>query len=102
MQTGPSSNPLFDRKPVHLFSDLVTSRRRTGDGIEQADAKDNEVRTPALWGLRFRRPLLHDGAASTPEQAILMHGAEAGGVTERYRQLPAEQKRELLEFLKSL
>ena len=45
---------------------------------------------------------LHDGSASTPEQAILMHGAEAGGVTQRYQQLPAEQKRELLEFLKSL
>ena len=77
MQTGPSSNPLFDRKPVHLFSDLLLHDIGTGDGIEQADAKDNEVRTPALWGLRFRRPLLHEAAASTPEQAILMHGGEA-------------------------
>ncbi|HYI95667.1 MAG TPA: di-heme oxidoredictase family protein [Bryobacteraceae bacterium] len=102
MQTGPSANPLFHRKAVPLFSDLLLHDVGTGDGIEQADAKDNEVRTPALWGLRFRRPLLHDGAASTPEQAILMHGGEAGRVTERFRQLPQEQKRELLEFLKSL
>ena len=30
----------------------------------------NEIRTPALWGLRLRRPLLHDGSAATPCDAI--------------------------------
>ena len=102
LQTGPSDNPLFHRKPVDLFSDLLLHDIGTGDGIEQGDAKDNEVRTPSLWGLRFRRPLLHDGSASTPDQAILMHSGESAAVTERYRQLPATQKRELLEFLRSL
>lgn len=102
LETGQSENPLFDRKPVELFSDLLLHDVGTGDGIEQGDAKDNEIRTPALWGLRFRRPLLHDGSAATPEKAILMHAGEAAEVTERYRQLPSSQKRELLEFLRSL
>jgi carboxyvinyl-carboxyphosphonate phosphorylmutase len=39
------------------------------------------TRTPALWGLRFRRPLLHDGSAATVEDAIRRAKAyEAAGV----------------------
>ncbi len=101
-QTGPSSNPLFNRRPVRLFSDLLLHDVGTGDGIEQAAAKMNEIRTPALWGLRFRRPLLHDGSAATPEAAIQRHSAEAAGARDRYLALPAEQKRELRAFLGSL
>ena len=65
LTTGPSANPLFDRKPVPLFSDLLLHDIGTGDGIEQAAAAASEIRTPALWGLRLRRPLLHDGSAAT-------------------------------------
>ena len=39
LTTGPSSNPLFDRQPVALFSDLLLHDVGTGDGIEQAAAK---------------------------------------------------------------
>ena len=77
LQTGPSTNPLFDRKAVPLYSDLLLHDVGTGDGIQQAAAAPNEVRTPALWGLRFRRPLLHDGRAATAADAIRAHGAEA-------------------------
>ncbi len=49
----------------------------TGDGIRQASAEHDEIRTPALWGLRHRRPLLHDGSAATIADAILRHGGEA-------------------------
>ena len=61
LTTGPSSNPLFNRRPVPLFSDLLLHEVGTGDGIPQAAADPSEIRTPALWGLRFRRPLPHDG-----------------------------------------
>ena len=73
LTTGPSSNPLFHRKPVALFSDLLLHDVGTGDGIRQASAEPNEIRTPALWGLRLRRPLLHDGSAGTVEEAIRRH-----------------------------
>jgi CxxC motif-containing protein (DUF1111 family) len=64
--TGRDTNPVFDRRPVALYSDLLLHGVATGDGIPQAAALANEIRTPALWGLRFRRPFLHDGSAATP------------------------------------
>jgi CxxC motif-containing protein (DUF1111 family) len=102
LMTGSSPNPLFDRKPVPLYSDLLLHDVGTGDGIEQADAKSSEIRTPALWGLRFRRPLLHDGNAATPGEAILHHGKEASSVTERFRILSPLEQQQLLAFLNSL
>jgi CxxC motif-containing protein (DUF1111 family) len=102
MTTGPSSNPLFDRKPVPLFSDLLLHDVATGDGIEQEAATGEEIRTPALWGLRVRRPLLHDGSAATPEAAILRHGKEAAPTMERYQALTALERTHLLAFLASL
>ncbi|MFN0169704.1 MAG: di-heme oxidoredictase family protein [Bryobacteraceae bacterium] len=102
LTTGPNANPLFDRKPVALYSNLLLHDIGTGDGIEQSGASANEIRTPALWGLRFRRPLLHDGSAATPEEAVDRHQGEASGVRERYRDLPAQDRQDLSEFLKSL
>ena len=75
--TGPSSNPLFNRKQVALFSDLLLHDVGTGDGIAQSVAQPDEIRTPTLWGLRLHRPLLHDGSAGTLEEAILRHRHEA-------------------------
>ncbi len=66
-------NPLFNRKTVPLYSDLLLHDIGTGDGILQAAANGEEIRTPALWGLRLRRPLLHDGSASTIEEAVVRH-----------------------------
>jgi CxxC motif-containing protein (DUF1111 family) len=100
--TGESDNPVFRRKPVALFSDLLLHDVGTGDGIEQAGAKMNEIRTPALWGLRFRRPLWHDGSAATLDEAIRRHGNEAARVRDRFLELPPGQREELLAFLRSL
>ena len=102
LQTGPDSNPLFNRKTVPLFSDLLLHDVGTGDGIRQEAAGPQEFRTPALWGLRLRRPLLHDGTAATIEDAIGRHGGEASSARERFTSLSAEQRATLLAFLKSL
>lgn len=102
LRTGPHANPAFDRKPVELYSDLLLHDVGTGDGIEQASAGMNEIRTPALWGLRLRRPLLHDGGAATIDEAIRRHGGEAAAVTARYTGAAWEQRRALLAFLGSL
>ncbi len=100
--TGQSANPAFDRKPVNLFSDLLLHDIGTGDGIEQGDAKGNEMRTPSLWGLRFRRPLLHDGSAANIESAIERHVGEAERVQAAYSRLVPSEKSDLLTFLKTL
>jgi CxxC motif-containing protein (DUF1111 family) len=102
LQTGPSPNPLFHRKVVPLFSDLLLHDIGTGDGIRQEAAEPAEFRTPALWGLRLRRPLLHDGLAATIEDAIGQHGGEAAAARQRFLALPADQRGALLAFLKSL
>jgi CxxC motif-containing protein (DUF1111 family) len=102
LTTAYHPNPLFDRKPVPLYSDLLLHDVATGDGIEQAAANGAEIRTPALWGLRFRRPLLHDGSAATATDALLRHGNEAALVVERYRALSPAEQRQVIAFLDSL
>jgi CxxC motif-containing protein (DUF1111 family) len=100
--TAPSRDPVFDRKPVPLFSDLLLHDIGTGDQIPQASASPDEIRTPALWGLRFRRPLLHDGRAATVEDAVLHHGGEALRARQRFEVLAPAARAALLEFLRTL
>ena len=102
MVTAQSENPVFDRREVHLYSDILLHDVATGDGIPQGDALANEIRTPSLWGLRFRRPFLHDGSAATPEQALLRHGNEAQQAADNYRNLPTDDQAALRAFLDSL
>ena len=102
LMTGRESNPVFDRRSVPLYSDLLLHDVGTGDGIVQEAAEANEIRTPSLWGLRFRRPLLHDGSSATADEAITRHGNEAEAVVERYQDLPVDDRAALLAFLDSL
>ena len=102
LTTGPSSNPLFDRQPVPLFSDLLLHDVGTGDGIRQAGAGPEEIRTPPLWGLRFRRPLLHDGSAATAVDAVLRHANEAALAREGFERLFPADREALAAFLGSL
>lgn len=102
LTTGAHRSPALHRKTVPLYSDLLLHDVGTGDGIPQGAAAANEIRTPALWGLRFRRPLLHNGNAANAEQAILHHAGEAGAATARFRALPFESRAALLAFLGSL
>ena len=68
LTTGANASAALNRKSLALFSDLLLHDVGTGDGIEQEAAQQNEIRTPALWGLRLRRPLMHDGSAPTRER----------------------------------
>jgi CxxC motif-containing protein (DUF1111 family) len=102
LNTGPSSNPLFNRRAVPLFSDLLLHDIGTGDGIRQGAGEPDEIRTPALWGLRFRRPLLHDGSAATIPEAIARHRAEAELARRGYDRLSPQEQGRLIAFLRSL
>jgi CxxC motif-containing protein (DUF1111 family) len=102
LQTGASANPVFHRKVVPLFSDLLLHDVGTGDGIRQGIAEPNEIRTPALWGLRLRRPLLHDGSAATAEEAIRRHGVEAELARRGFERLSDADRAALRAFLRSL
>ena len=102
LTTGQSADRLFDRRPVALFSDLLLHDVGTGDGIRQAAAAPEEIRTPALWGLRLRRPLLHDGSAATPQDAITRHRNEAELSRLGFERLSAADRGLLLKFLNGL
>src|SRR4029077_10202141 len=104
LTTGTSANPLFDRRTVPLYSDLLLHNIGTGDGIKQSDstAAPDEMRTPALWGVRMRRPLLHDGSAATVEDAIKRHAGEAQTAREGFIRLDERARASLLAFLQSL
>jgi CxxC motif-containing protein (DUF1111 family) len=102
LTTGANASAALNRKTVALFSDLLLHDVGTGDGIEQEAAQQNEIRTPALWGLRLRRPLMHDGSAPTVSDALRQHGGEASAVMERYRTASEPMRRALLAFLNSL
>jgi len=102
LMTDRHTNPLFDRRAVPLFSDLLLHDVGTGDGIVQGPSRENEIRTPALWGVRFRRPLLHDGSASTVQDAISRHRNEADLARQGFERLGDQDRMALLAFLKTL
>jgi CxxC motif-containing protein (DUF1111 family) len=102
LMTGPNPNPVFHRKSVPLFSDLLLHDIGTGDGIHQGAAAPEEMRTPALWGLRHRRPFLHDGSAFTIEDAVQRHLREGELARRGFAQLSADDRQRLLAFLRSL
>ncbi|HUH95477.1 MAG TPA: di-heme oxidoredictase family protein [Casimicrobiaceae bacterium] len=103
MITAPNAIPALNRKPVALYSDLLLHDMGSlGDGIGQAAASPQEMRTAPLWGLRVRSAYLHDGRAATVDAAILLHDGEARITRNRYAALSATQKQQLLQFLGSI
>ena len=65
-------------------------------------ATAEEIRTPALWGLRFRKPFLHDGSEATYAGVIRRHDKEASTSRRIFDSLPDSQKAAVVAFLGSL
>lgn len=96
--------PALGGKVIHPYGDFLLHDVGTGDGIVQNGGPEtaNKLRTAPLWGLRTRNRLMHDGLTFTVEEAIRRHRGEATQVINRYNQLPEPQRRQLLQFLRSL
>ncbi len=95
--TGP-------RGPLPVYSDLLLHDmgESLADGLDQGEATASEFRTQPLWGLAAVGPYLHDGRASTVEEAILMHDGEGKAARDRYAALSEDKKQQLYTFLMSL
>lgn len=91
-------------KTIHPYSDFLLHDVGTGDGIVQNGGPEtrNKIRTAPLWGLRTRGQLLHDGSATSVEQAISRHAGEASFVIDNYRVLSKKKQARLTTFLRSL
>jgi CxxC motif-containing protein (DUF1111 family) len=90
-----------------VYSDLLLHDMGAAfnDGLNDYDAGGSEWRTAPLLGLRFQRNYLHDGRASTIEQAIEAHGgddSEAARAVQRFRDLDETSRAQLLAFVSAL
>ncbi|MBM4113279.1 MAG: hypothetical protein FJ253_07875 [Phycisphaerae bacterium] len=88
---------------LHDIGDLA-------DMVSQGDATELEMRTPTLWNLRTRDPMLHDASiggdtfANRVTATILAHGlfGEGAEVADNFEALSASDQEHLINFLNSL
>lgn len=103
LRTGPSDVPALNDVAFAPYSDfLLHDMGSLGDGIVQGDAGPREMRTAPLWGVSAQQSFLHDGRATTLDQAIRAHDGQARPARNRYERLPEPRRRALLAFLRSL
>lgn len=109
--TGPSDIEALSYKTFYPYTDLLLHDMGSGldDGYTEGIAQTSEWKTPALWGCGLSDDsqggayyLMHDGRATSIEQAILMHGGEAQNSKSLYEALSSGEKEKLLKFLESL
>ena len=99
--TGSSADAVLSGRTFAPYWDLLLHDLGIADGVPQGDASGREIRTPPLWGLRFRSDLLHDGSASSVTEALAQHGGEAAEVRRRFESLSGSERAQLFAFLRS-
>jgi CxxC motif-containing protein (DUF1111 family) len=103
LRTGDSPVPALRHREVAAYTDLLLHDM----GPDLADiclglATPSEFRTEPLMGVRLRSKFLHDGRATTLEQAIEQHGGEGAGARDRFTKLTPAQRATVVAFLKTL
>jgi len=90
--------------PVPLYSDLLLHDIAPDGarGIPDGVATGRQFRTTPLWGIADTAPYMHDGHASTVEDAIAAHYGESTAAREAYEQLGAGDREALITFLENL
>lgn len=105
-ELGCASCHVPDMLPAKsVYSDFCL--HRMGEGLAEEGVRDrgilpDEFRTQPLWGIRLRTVLLHDGRATTFDEAIVAHGGEAESAVAAYKSAPAERRAALHRFLGTL
>ena len=103
LRTGETDAAALSRRTLRPYSDLLL--HDLGADLADvcgADAAPGELRTPPLWGLRYRDRLLHDGRATDVEGAVAAHGGEAAAARDAFQSLSEETRRAVVRFLASL
>jgi CxxC motif-containing protein (DUF1111 family) len=91
-------------KIIHPFSDFALHNVGTGDGIVQngGQSSANQMRTSALWGIRARNRLMHQGLNITIFDSIQLHAGQATASRNNFNALTASQRNDLIAFVLSL
>jgi CxxC motif-containing protein (DUF1111 family) len=102
-----SSIGALNSQTYHPFSDfLVHDMGSLGDNIgDNGSAGMTEMRTAPLWGLRLadaKHQLLHDGRATSLEDAVLRHDGQALASRNAFAASSGVDRNRLLAFLKTL
>jgi CxxC motif-containing protein (DUF1111 family) len=95
---------------IYPFTDMLLHDMGDdlADGRRDFLANGKEWKTRPLWGIGLTKTVnpgagfLHDGRASTLEEAILWHGGEAQASKEQFRLLSKDKREQLVDFLMSL
>ncbi|HEU0302768.1 MAG TPA: di-heme oxidoredictase family protein [Longimicrobium sp.] len=101
--TTVSSIPSLNGRTVRPFSDFLLHDMgpQLGD-ICLGNAGPTEFRTEPLMGARHMRVYLHDGRATTLNQAIYQHGGEAAAARDAYSGLSADQHDAVIAYIRTL
>lgn len=111
LRTGDSPIPELRNQEFHPFTDLLLHDMgpELADDRPEFSASGREWRTTPLWGLGLHEFIsgndpgfLHDGRARTIEEAIIWHGGEAAPHRNRFMNLSAFERFQLIKFLQSL
>jgi CxxC motif-containing protein (DUF1111 family) len=81
---------------VTTTAPATPAKQPTGPATRQ------EWRTPPLWGFRDSGPYMHDGRASTLEEAVASHGGEAALSARDFFRLAPKERQQVAAFLKTL
>ncbi len=92
------------RGPLPVYSDLLLHDMGPdlADGLIQGEAGGEEFRTQPLWGIAAVGPYLHDGRATTIDEAIRMHGGEGQRSADHYIGLSTTDQDQVVAFLMTL
>ena len=111
LKTGPSEIPALNEVEFHPYTDMLMHDMGSelDDLYTEGTVQTSEWRTMPLWGLGLQQDsqggkiyLMHDGRATSLDDAIYLHGGEGAASRTAYNALSQTEKEQLIKFLESL
>ena len=111
METGASEIESLNNVKFAAYTDMLLHDMGSDldDDYTEGVVETSEWRTMPLWGLGLQADsqgalmyLLHDGRATSFDEAIQYHGGESLKSKENYNALSETEKEQLVKFLESL